>query len=73
LAPFADLGGGFNTDNPTPDPDLIYSVGAGLRWSPVPGFGLALYVGVPLEDVDDPEDEGLQDRGVHFELRARLY
>jgi hemolysin activation/secretion protein len=73
LAPFADIGGGSNNDRPTPDPDTVYSVGSGLRWSPAPGFSLVLYAGVPLKDVPDVEDEGLQDKGIHFELRARLY
>jgi hemolysin activation/secretion protein len=73
LAPFADIGGGRNNSRPTPDPDLIYSIGTGLRWSPAPGFSLAIYAGLPLRDVADPEDEGLQDKGIHFALQARLY
>ncbi|MEK0084024.1 ShlB/FhaC/HecB family hemolysin secretion/activation protein [Benzoatithermus flavus] len=73
LAPFADIGGGFNTDSPTPDPDHIYSIGSGLRWSPAPGFNLALYAGVALKEVPNPQDRNLQDQGIHFEVQLRLY
>lgn len=70
LAPFVDYGGGFNTDRETPEPDRIASVGTGLLWSPSPRFGLELYWGVPLVDVDEPDDKDLQDWGVHFRLRT---
>jgi hemolysin activation/secretion protein len=73
LTPFADIGGGFNADEPTPDPDVIYSVGGGLRWNATPRTGFAFYVGVPLKDVDEPDDDDLQDHGIHFELRIGFY
>ncbi len=73
LAPFIDAGGGWNRERSTPDPEVIYSVGAGLLWSPAPNLGAEVYVGIPLEQVDEPEDEGLQDLGVHFRRRAGLY
>ena len=72
LAPFADAGGGWNRGRETPDPRVVYSVGAGLRWAPSPDIGAEIYFGLPLADVDDPEDEGLQDLGIHFRLRAGL-
>ena len=73
LAPFFDAGGGSNRRRETPDPEVIYSVGAGLLWSPAPNLGAEIYVGVPLEDVPDVEDEALQDLGIHFRIRAGLY
>jgi hemolysin activation/secretion protein len=73
LAPFADIGGGWNTDEPTPETDAIYSIGAGLRWSPAPRFAFNVYAGLPLKDVPNPEDEGLQDKGIYFELLVGLY
>lgn len=74
LAPFVDIGGGYNNSGtPDPDPRQIASVGAGFRWSPAPGFSVALYAGLPLDDTPSPDERDLQDEGIHFELRARLY
>lgn len=73
LVPFADAGGGWNVETPDPDERTIYSVGAGLRWRPHERMGLRLDVGVPLRDVPEPDDEDLQDFGIHFEVRTRFY
>jgi hemolysin activation/secretion protein len=70
LAPFADLGHGWNRHE-TPDVKTLCSAGLGLRarWR---GLELSAYYGHPFRDV--PRDRGdLQGRGVHLELRARAF
>lgn len=66
IAPFIDYGRAWNVDSDTPDPKDIYSVGLGLRWAPSQKIQAELYWGAALRDVDDPEDEDLQDKGIHF-------
>lgn len=73
LAPFADFGGGWNTDQPTPDPDTISSVGIGVRWGPNPNIYGELYWGYAFRDIDRPEDDDLQDDGISFRVVARLF
>jgi len=66
LAPFIDYGRAWNADSETPDPKDIYSAGIGLRWAPSPKINTELYWGAALRDIPDPEDDDLQDNGVHF-------
>jgi hemolysin activation/secretion protein len=73
LVPFVDAGGGSNIQAADPKDDVIYSVGAGLRWHPNHYLDFRLDVGVPLVNVPKPEDKDLQDYGIHFELVARFY
>jgi hemolysin activation/secretion protein len=48
----------------------LTSVGAGLRWSPLPALRMELYRGVPLVDVHNTGDS-LQERGLHYALTYR--
>lgn len=73
LVPFVDAGGGWNVETDTTGPDVIWSVGAGLRWQPDARTSLRLDFGVPLESVPDPDDHNLQDLGLHVEVRRLLY
>jgi hemolysin activation/secretion protein len=73
IAPFVDTGGGWNRKAQEPDPRTICSVGAGLRWQLSSRIGARLDIGVPLKDVDDPDDKDLQDYGIHFEISTALY
>jgi hemolysin activation/secretion protein len=73
IAPFVDAGGGWNRKAQEPDPRTIYSFGAGLRWQLSSRLAARLDVGVPLKDVDDPDDKDLQDYGIHFEITTALY
>ena len=74
LAPFFDYGRGWNQDRPTPSLKDLYSVGIGLIWTWTPlqshpefeTYG-EIYWGIPLKDVDNPDDD-LQDDGLHFML-----
>jgi hemolysin activation/secretion protein len=49
----------------------ISSVGIGLLWHPLPGLEMELYRAEPLEEFQEPEDESLQDRGIHYSLAYR--
>ena len=73
LVPFVDAGGGWNIDAPDPEKDLIYAVGAGLRWQPNRRLDLRLDFAPPLVDVPEPEDDDLQDLALYFELVMRFY
>lgn len=72
FAVFADLGRAWNSDRPTPSPETLSSVGVGLRGAYAQGLEYQLYIGKALRDVESPGGD-LQDRGVHFQLRARLW
>ena len=72
FAPFFDIGGGWNQDRSTPDPNAIYSVGAGVLWRPSKDVAVEVYYGYPLKNVPDPEDKGLQDYGVYFNVSVRF-
>ena len=73
LAPFLDIGHGWDSGGGERDRETISSIGLGLLWSPSPRASARLYYGYALDDVPDPQDEGLQDRGIHFEVRLGLY
>jgi hemolysin activation/secretion protein len=73
VAPFFDAGGGWNHGRETPSPNAIYSIGAGVRWSPAQRFSLAVYYGYPLKDVSTEGDKGLQDYGVYFDVRIGVW
>jgi hemolysin activation/secretion protein len=73
LVPFVDAGGGWNVDAPDPEDDVIYAVGAGLRWQPNRRLDLRLDFAPPLVDVTKPEEDDLQDLALYFELVMRFY
>jgi hemolysin activation/secretion protein len=73
LVPFVDAGGGWNNRAPTPAPEVIWSVGGGLRWQPVARVAARLDVGVPLRDAPAPDERSLQDYGIHFRITTGLY
>lgn len=68
VTPFIDYGRSWNADSDTPDPKNIYSTGLGLQWKPSHKLDAALYWGTALQDIPEPEDENLQDKGIHFEI-----
>lgn len=72
LAGFFDWGRSWNRDRPTPEPDVLASVGAGLRATYYPWLDFEFYYGSRLKRVAEL-DEDLQDRGIHFQLRARVW
>jgi hemolysin activation/secretion protein len=70
LATFFDYGRAWNTDSETPYPKDIYSVGLGFHWNPNKYIHTEIYWGHALQtdDIPDPDEQNLQDDGVHFEL-----
>lgn len=72
LRPFIDAGGGWNTDAPDGDVTELLSVGLGLGWNLFGGTDLRLDFGLPILDTYSPENEDLQDYGIHFRLSTSL-
>jgi hemolysin activation/secretion protein len=72
---FVDYGKGDNLEFADPSPSEISSVGLGLRWGAsfikLP-FELRtdaeIYWGYKLKDVEDYDDSGPQDDGIHYQL-----
>ncbi len=73
VTPFIDAGGGWNTDRSDGDTTELLSVGVGIDWKLFGDTSFKLDVGVPLIDTDTPENEDLQDLGIHFRLSTALY
>jgi hemolysin activation/secretion protein len=72
LAPFFDIGTGWNNRGSNPDPNTIASLGLGLVWRPAPELNLRFDYGIPLIGVDDRGDS-LQDNGIYFSLRYQPF
>lgn len=71
LAGFYDWGRCHNRERPTSDPEELASVGVGVRATFHPTFDFGLYYGSRRKDVGDLDGD-LQDKGIHFQLRAIL-
>jgi len=72
FAGFFDWGRSWNRERPTPEPDVLASVGAGLRANYYPWLDFEFYYGSRLKRVAEM-DKDLQDHGIHFQLRARVW
>jgi hemolysin activation/secretion protein len=72
LTPFAEIGGGWNNEEPDSDINTLASLGLGLRWSINPNFRLRLDYGVPLVNTGD-EGDSLQDNGLHWSLNYQAF
>ena len=78
IAPFYDIGHGWNRKVETPEPRTLHSVGVGLRWAatfrtPVliqPQF--EIYWGHPLKKVETLGGD-LQDHGVHLQFSLAFF
>ncbi len=66
IAPFFDFGWSENRRRITRGPDILASVGGGLRWSITEDIHAQVYYGYQLEEVFTRDD--LQDDGVQFRL-----
>lgn len=76
LAPFFDVGHGWDHGDRTRterDAETLASLGLGLLWSPSARINTRFYYGYALNEIADPEDESLQDHGIHFEVRVGLF
>jgi len=72
LAGFYDRGRSWNRERPTPEPEVLASVGVGLRATYYPWLDFELYYGRRLKNIGNTGND-LQDRGIHFQLRARVW
>jgi hemolysin activation/secretion protein len=76
LAPFTDMGGGFNNDATTPEPHFLASVGIGLLITYKPWINYAeLYYGYALKSAPEPAgtERDLQDDGINFFVQAATF
>ena len=75
LVPFFDFGRSWDEDNDLPTSDVaeLSSVGLGFIWDPTQHWHGELYLGYALDDVQTPNDNDLQDHGVHFLLAYRVF
>ncbi|MBE7384625.1 MAG: ShlB/FhaC/HecB family hemolysin secretion/activation protein [Leptolyngbya sp. SIO1E4] len=67
LAPFIDVGYGWNNGGDTPDPDMLLGIGTGLILDIDDGLTARFDWGIPLISVDADRDT-LQERGLYFSL-----
>ncbi|MDM8537692.1 ShlB/FhaC/HecB family hemolysin secretion/activation protein, partial [Desulfobacterales bacterium HSG17] len=73
ICPFFDFGHAWNTDEPDPEDNTIYSSGLGLRWSVNKRINASIYWGWAWKDIEGASDYDLQDDGFHFQIRALLF
>jgi len=68
LIPFIDYGRSWSAKSPTMGQRELFSTGLGVRWTPSQKIQAELFWGKALRDVPEPEDDDLQDDGIHFEI-----
>ncbi|MEH2024403.1 ShlB/FhaC/HecB family hemolysin secretion/activation protein [Nostoc sp.] len=68
LAPFIDIGKGWNVNGENPSPSTLVSTGLGLLWKQGDHFSARLDWGIPLISVDG-ERRSLQENGLYFSVR----
>lgn len=68
IAPFVDVGHGWNLDAPDPDPSVVASVGLGLLWRMGDRLSARFDYGLPLLDTNT-EGDSLQEDGFYFSVR----
>jgi hemolysin activation/secretion protein len=68
IAPFIDVGHGWNLNAIDPDPDVLVGIGLGLLWRMGDRLSARFDYGIPLIDVDTDADS-LQENGFYFSLR----
>lgn len=72
LASFFDWGRSWNREQASPEPKVLASVGVGVRATYHQRVDFELYYGNRLKKVEK-RDEDWQDKGIHLQLRARLW
>ncbi|HBR51016.1 MAG TPA: ShlB/FhaC/HecB family hemolysin secretion/activation protein [Nitrospira sp.] len=74
FAQFVDVGRSWQAKGETPNPEILASVGLGLRWSVLPRerARFELYWGVPLNHVAHPSGN-LQDYGIHLQAVVQAF
>ncbi|OYD95256.1 peptide transporter [Nostoc sp. 'Peltigera membranacea cyanobiont' 210A] len=72
LAPFIDVGKGWNVKGENPSPSTLVSTGLGLLWKQGDDFSARFDWGIPLISVDG-EKRSLQENGLYFSLRYSAF
>jgi len=70
---FFDYGSAHNVDDVDPTPNNISSIGTGLHWHINSGIFAKIYWAYALRDLEKPEQDDIQDDGIHFQLQMVLY
>jgi hemolysin activation/secretion protein len=73
LIPFVDYGWGQNANYRSSELNHISSIGLGLRWFPSETIRAEVFWGKALRSVPEPNEQDLQDEGIHFELSFQIY
>ncbi|WP_427162943.1 ShlB/FhaC/HecB family hemolysin secretion/activation protein [Aliinostoc sp. HNIBRCY26] len=68
LAPFIDVGTGWNTNSRNPSPSTLIGTGLGLLWKQGDHFSTRLDWGIPLTSVEG-DKRSLQENGLYFSVR----
>lgn len=68
VAPFIDLGTGWNRNGENPDPGTLVGAGLGLLWRQGNDFSARIDFGFPLVSVSG-EKRTLQENGIYFSVR----
>jgi hemolysin activation/secretion protein len=71
LVPFYDYARAWNVNRPTPFPQQISGIGAGLRWYLGSGITAEFYYGKALDHV--PVGNSIEDRGIYFRVTTSLF
>jgi len=70
---FFDYGNAQNVDEADPKPNNISSIGTGFHWHINPGVVAKIYWAYALRDLERPEQNDIQDDGIHFQFQMVVY
>lgn len=70
---FFDYGNAHNVDEFDPTPNNISSIGTGLHWHISPEIVAKIYWAYALRDLEKPEQNDIQDDGIHFQVQMVVY
>jgi hemolysin activation/secretion protein len=71
IVPFYDFARAWNVDRPTPYPQQISGVGAGLRWYLGSGITAEFYYGKALRNVS--AGSSIEDKGIYFRVTSIFF
>lgn len=72
VAPFIDLGTGWNNARSNPDPNFIVGIGLGLLWTMGSNFSARLDYGFPLVTVEG-DKRTWQENGIYFKVNYSFF
>jgi hemolysin activation/secretion protein len=72
VAPFVDFGSGWNTRQPTPDPNRLASIGVGLLWAINETLSAQIYYGHGFEPIRGLGNS-LQEDGIYFRIASSVF